>query len=147
MTSRMIRTFPDAEAVSQAAAQEFIRCAAEAIKARGRFTVALSGGSTPQRMFQLLSEPALRTQVDETERRSVYGRRHRGREAAPPAEEAVHRERVAGAADGEHSGMEVKVCGARERTRLEQTAGVFCTFIYRNWFGSLFRLPEWAGGS
>ena len=64
MTHPSIRVFPDAEAVSQAAAQELIRCAAEAIKARGRFSVALSGGSTPQRLFQLLSDPPFRPQVD-----------------------------------------------------------------------------------
>src|SRR4051794_32968268 len=43
-----IRTFPDAEAVSRGATEEFIRCAREAIAARGRFTVTLSGGSTPK---------------------------------------------------------------------------------------------------
>ena len=39
-----------------AAADEFIRRGAEAVAARGRFTVALSGGSTPKRLFELLAE-------------------------------------------------------------------------------------------
>jgi 6-phosphogluconolactonase len=56
--------FADAEAVSRAAANEFVRCAREAVAARGRFTVALSGGSTPKRMYQLLAEPSFRDQVD-----------------------------------------------------------------------------------
>ena len=46
MSNPEVRTFPDAEAVSRAAAEEFVRCAAEATRARGRFVVALSGGST-----------------------------------------------------------------------------------------------------
>jgi 6-phosphogluconolactonase len=64
MTTRIARVFADAEAVSHAAAVEFVRCASEAQAARGRFTVALSGGSTPQRLFQLLAAPPFRGQVD-----------------------------------------------------------------------------------
>ena len=54
----------DAEAVSRAAAEEWVRCARAAVAARGGFTVALSGGSTPRRMFQVLAGPPLREQVD-----------------------------------------------------------------------------------
>lgn len=64
MTTRILRTFADAEAVSQAAAVEFARSAAEAVQARGRFAVALSGGSTPRRLYQILAEPPYRTQID-----------------------------------------------------------------------------------
>jgi 6-phosphogluconolactonase len=64
MTERIIRIFADAEAVSLAAAQEFVRCAGPAIAARGRFAVALSGGSTPRRLYQLLAGEPFRTQVD-----------------------------------------------------------------------------------
>ena len=64
MSAPIVRIFPDAEAVSRAAAEEFIRRAAKAIAARGRFTVALSGGSTPKRLYELLAEPPLRSQVD-----------------------------------------------------------------------------------
>jgi len=66
MTAPIIRLFADAAEVSRAAADEFVRRAAEAVVARGRFTVALSGGSTPQRLYQLLADPALRAQVDWT---------------------------------------------------------------------------------
>jgi 6-phosphogluconolactonase len=55
--------FADAEAVSQAAAVELARRARDAVAARGRFFVALSGGSTPQRLYQVLAEPPLRDQV------------------------------------------------------------------------------------
>ena len=59
-----LQTFADAEAVSQAAARAFVRCAIEAITDRGRFTVALSGGSTPRRLFQLLADPPYRETLD-----------------------------------------------------------------------------------
>jgi 6-phosphogluconolactonase len=64
MSQPILRTFTDADAVSQAAAAEFIRNASEALAARGRFAVALSGGSTPQHLYQLLAAPPYRTQVD-----------------------------------------------------------------------------------
>src|SRR5262249_52410764 len=64
MTDRIVRVFDDAEAVSRAAAQEFVRRAGEAIAARGRFAVALSGGSTPRRLYQLLAAEPFRDQVD-----------------------------------------------------------------------------------
>src|SRR5207302_5142216 len=64
MSQPVIRLFPDAEAVSRAAAEEFVRCANEAVAARGRFTVALSGGSTPRRLYQVLADEPLRTRVD-----------------------------------------------------------------------------------
>ncbi len=64
MSAPEIRVFADPEAVSRAAADEFVRRADEAIKARGRFAVALSGGSTPKRLYQLLAEPPYRDQVD-----------------------------------------------------------------------------------
>ncbi len=64
MSAPIVRVFPDAEAVSRAAAEEFVRRAAEAIAARERFVVALSGGSTPKRLYELLAGPSLRSQVD-----------------------------------------------------------------------------------
>ena len=53
---RAIRRYPDAEAVSRAAAQDLVEVARAALVARGRFCVALSGGSTPRRMYEILSE-------------------------------------------------------------------------------------------
>lgn len=64
MPARIIRIFPDVEALSQAAAVEFVRCAGEAVAARGRFTVALSGGSTPKRLYHLLTTEPFRSQID-----------------------------------------------------------------------------------
>lgn len=50
-----IRIFKDLEALSHEAANIFIEQAAKAIEERGRFLVALNGGSTPNRLFQLLA--------------------------------------------------------------------------------------------
>src|SRR5438270_9968741 len=63
MSSPIIKRVEDAEQVSQTAAVEFVRLAREAIGARDQFTVALSGGSTPKRLYQILAEPPFRDQV------------------------------------------------------------------------------------
>ncbi|MFZ0307125.1 MAG: 6-phosphogluconolactonase [Candidatus Sulfotelmatobacter sp.] len=42
----------------QAAAEEVLRAAAEAIAQRGRFTIALSGGSTPRNLYTLIAANA-----------------------------------------------------------------------------------------
>jgi 6-phosphogluconolactonase len=47
----------DADALALEAANRFIRLAQEAITERGRFTVALSGGSTPEKLYALLVAP------------------------------------------------------------------------------------------
>ena len=50
-----VRTFPDLDALSRAAAEELGVVARQAIAARGTCHVALSGGSTPKRLFQVLA--------------------------------------------------------------------------------------------
>lgn len=50
-----IRIFKDMETLSRAAAELFSERAAQAIAERGRFLVALNGGGTPNRLFQLLA--------------------------------------------------------------------------------------------
>jgi 6-phosphogluconolactonase len=59
-----VRIFKDLEALSQVATETFIRSAAEAIEKQGRFLVALSGGSTPDKTYKSLASPAFRSQVD-----------------------------------------------------------------------------------
>ena len=44
----------DASALAHAAAEMVMRCAAAAIAARGRFTIALSGGSTPEAAYEII---------------------------------------------------------------------------------------------
>lgn len=50
-----IRLFKDSEELSRAAAELFVEQSTKAITERGRFLVALNGGSTPNRLFQLLA--------------------------------------------------------------------------------------------
>lgn len=52
-----LRVFPDGAELARAAAEEFARRASEAIRSRARFSVALSGGSTPRDLFTLLADP------------------------------------------------------------------------------------------
>ena len=49
-------TYADPEALARATAAHFAEQATESIRARGRFTVALSGGTTPRRTYALLAE-------------------------------------------------------------------------------------------
>ena len=59
-----LEMFEDAAELSRAAGTEFAALAMAAIAARGRFTVALSGGSTPRRLYGLLAASPLRDAVD-----------------------------------------------------------------------------------
>jgi 6-phosphogluconolactonase len=61
---REIRVLADSAAIAKRAAQEFIQAAAEAVRIKGSFNVALAGGSTPKALYNLLvNDPALRSQV------------------------------------------------------------------------------------
>ncbi len=61
---RQIVGFKDAEAVAQYSAREFVRRARAATEARGAFMVALAGGSTPRRTYEILAEPSFAQQVN-----------------------------------------------------------------------------------
>jgi 6-phosphogluconolactonase len=50
-----VRRFADLDALSRAAAEDFGALVRDAVRARGVCHVALSGGSTPKRLFQLLA--------------------------------------------------------------------------------------------
>ncbi len=59
MTSSVeIRTLATPQDLSAAAAEEVVRAANEAVAQRGRFTIALSGGSTPRNLHTLLAANA-----------------------------------------------------------------------------------------
>lgn len=59
-----LRVSKNAEELARAGGQLFVDLAAEAIGARGRFRAALSGGSTPKRVFELLATPEFSNRVD-----------------------------------------------------------------------------------
>lgn len=50
----LIRVLPDPEAAARAAAEEVVDRAAATIATHGRFTLALAGGNTPRKLYELL---------------------------------------------------------------------------------------------
>ncbi len=59
-----IRVAADGAALAAAAAERFAAAAADAIVARGRFVVALSGGSTPRALYARLASPPMAGRVE-----------------------------------------------------------------------------------
>jgi 6-phosphogluconolactonase len=59
----MIQVFSDAKELARGAAEYFVARSGEAVAQKGYFTVALSGGSTPKVLYQLLADEAFRAQV------------------------------------------------------------------------------------
>ncbi len=53
--SRIVRAFPSSQALADAAVDQILALAAGAIAARGRFVIALTGGSTPENTYQQLA--------------------------------------------------------------------------------------------
>jgi 6-phosphogluconolactonase len=64
---------PDAPALFEAAAEIFVQAAAEAIEKYKRFTVAMSGGSTPKALYELLATAPWRDQVDWSKTHFFWG--------------------------------------------------------------------------
>ena len=56
-TAAMIRIFPDPETLGLEAARIFVQQAQFSVNRRGRFCVALSGGRTPVRLYEILAGP------------------------------------------------------------------------------------------
>ena len=63
-TARELRVFDDAGELMRAAAAAFVESAGAAVRDRGRFLVALSGGSTPNALYDLLASDEHRSRVD-----------------------------------------------------------------------------------
>lgn len=55
---------PDPDVLAASAADLVIRAARESIAARGRFTLVLAGGSTPEKMYALLARPERAADID-----------------------------------------------------------------------------------
>jgi 6-phosphogluconolactonase len=58
------RVISPADQLAASAADRIISAAGDAIRARGRFTLALSGGSTPEKTYTLLTSPERSTKLD-----------------------------------------------------------------------------------
>ncbi|MET0625574.1 MAG: 6-phosphogluconolactonase [Pyrinomonadaceae bacterium] len=85
-----LKVFDDPERVARAAAARFAELAREAVTERGLFTVALAGGSTPRRVYELLAGEEFGEQID-------WGGVHVffGDERAVPADHAESNYRMA----------------------------------------------------
>ena len=59
----MLHIFKNTRQLSQAAAELFVQAAREAVESRGQFSVALTGGSSPVQLYQLLASSPYREQV------------------------------------------------------------------------------------
>src|SRR5439155_20600386 len=66
----MDRTMPqivvlgDADAIAREAAKRIVEIAEACIELNGRFSIALSGGSTPKKLYDLLASKEFRDQID-----------------------------------------------------------------------------------
>lgn len=63
-TKSNVKIFDDSEAVARAATEKFIELSRDAIADHGAFSVALAGGSTPKRVYELLASDEFKGQVD-----------------------------------------------------------------------------------
>ena len=63
MAEREIIICRDAEELSRKAAEQFVSLANDAVKDHGRFSVALSGGSTPKALYSLLASPVFNSRI------------------------------------------------------------------------------------
>jgi 6-phosphogluconolactonase len=59
-----IQVLPDLEAMSHKSAEMFVNTSRTCIASQGKFSVALSGGSTPKKLYSLLGSAEYRPQVD-----------------------------------------------------------------------------------
>ena len=59
----MIKIFANSEELARGAAEYLVARSGEAVAQKGFFTVALSGGSTPKVLYQLLADEPFRSQV------------------------------------------------------------------------------------
>jgi 5-dehydro-2-deoxygluconokinase len=59
-----VAIFSDDDTLMRAAAESLVALGRDAIAARGRFLLALAGGSTPRRLYELLSKPPFVDRID-----------------------------------------------------------------------------------
>ncbi|MEB2288926.1 MAG: 6-phosphogluconolactonase [Anaerolineae bacterium] len=64
MDEHDLEVVADGETLARKAAGYVVRLAGEAIAARGRFSIGLSGGSTPRALFRRLASPAWASRID-----------------------------------------------------------------------------------
>jgi 6-phosphogluconolactonase len=73
MTIPEIKVFPTPPLVAEEAANRIVAQAAEFMALQERFSIVLSGGSTPKTLYELLASPAYRDQIDWTRVHVYFG--------------------------------------------------------------------------
>jgi 6-phosphogluconolactonase len=68
-----IRVFPEPSSLAEAAARLVVETGQAAIDTRGRFSIALSGGSTPRDLHLKLASPPLKDQLDWSKVHAFFG--------------------------------------------------------------------------
>ena len=63
MSAARIEVHSDAHAAARAGAEAFVAAARAAVEARGRFSVALAGGTAPREMYSLLASDELASRI------------------------------------------------------------------------------------
>jgi 6-phosphogluconolactonase len=71
--ARSVEIYPDPDALALAAAERVVQHAREAIIARGSFTIALAGGSTPRPLYALLATAPFASRIDWTRWHVFFG--------------------------------------------------------------------------
>jgi 6-phosphogluconolactonase len=64
MTSPQIKILPDGPSLAREAADRVVRWAKQFIDEHHRFSIALSGGSTPKALYQILATPQVASEID-----------------------------------------------------------------------------------
>ncbi len=84
----MIKIFADADQLNRFASEKFVEIANHSIDSFGKFTVALSGGSTPKALYQSLSSDKYKNKIDWSKVFFFFGDE---RNVAPDEEESNYR--------------------------------------------------------
>lgn len=63
MNEPVVRVFADGATLSRVVAEQFARAVEQAVRRRGRFVAALSGGGTPQAVYEMLAQPSYRDRL------------------------------------------------------------------------------------
>jgi 6-phosphogluconolactonase len=83
-TPPQVHRYKDADAIAAAAAKRFLDSAQRAVNTTGRFIVVLAGGSTPRRLYSLLTQPPYHESVPWSKTLFVFG----DERCVPPDDEA-----------------------------------------------------------
>jgi 6-phosphogluconolactonase len=73
MPNRFVKVVPDPSTVASTAAQRIADLSDDAISIHGKFSIALSGGSTPKALFQLLAADPYAKRIDWKNWRIYFG--------------------------------------------------------------------------